>query len=207
VPAVATMDPMTGPVLVSENFAGVVTPGTEASTSYVPVELLAVKMGEVATPEALVIATAVLAPPANVPLAPPDGAVKVTVTPPNTLFPLSRTVAISGDANAAPRAADCGVPLVAMIEAGAPGVFVIEKTASGVTPETEALTEYVPTVLFAVNSADVATPELFVTAVFTPALKMPEAPVAGAVNVTVIPGSGAPNVSFTRTLSGNVNAV
>jgi hypothetical protein len=60
--------------------------------------LLAVKIAEVATPLALVVA--VLTPPANVPLAPVDGAVKVTTTPLVGEPPVV-TVATNGAENAA----------------------------------------------------------------------------------------------------------
>jgi hypothetical protein len=61
--------------------------------------MLAVKIAEVATPEELVVA--VLAAPANVPLGPLPGAVKVTVTPLTGFPPESLTVATRG-ANAVP---------------------------------------------------------------------------------------------------------
>jgi hypothetical protein len=99
------------------------------------------------------------------------------------------------------------VPPVAIIDAGSPAVFVIENTAGGVTPATDAVTEYVPNVLFAVGSAEVAMPAAFVTAVFTPPAKVAEAPVEGSAKVTVTPEIGRPVVSFTNTLSGAENAV
>jgi hypothetical protein len=82
------------------------------------------------------------------------------------------------------------VPPVAVIDVGGPAVFVKENTASGVTPGTEALTEYDPTVVLAVKIADVATPDAFVMAVATPFANAPPAPLAGAVNVTVTPFTG-----------------
>lgn len=99
---------------------------------------MAVKTAEVATPLAFVVA--VLTPPAKVPLAPLDGAVKVTVTPLTGFPPLSFTVATSGDANAALIVALCGVPLVAVMEAAGPAVFVREKLAGAATPEAVAVT-------------------------------------------------------------------
>ena len=62
--------------------------------------LLAVKTAAVATPCAFVEAAFVLVPPANVPLAPPEGAVKVTFTPLTGLLAESFTVACSCVANA-----------------------------------------------------------------------------------------------------------
>jgi len=57
-----------------------------------------VKVAEVATPLALVVA--VFTPPANVPLAPLPGAVNVTTTPLTGLFPASVTLATRGAAKA-----------------------------------------------------------------------------------------------------------
>jgi hypothetical protein len=67
-------------------------------TVYGPATLLAVKVGDVATPAELVIA--VFTPPAKVPRAPLAGTVKVTVTLLTGLPPASLTVAASGAANA-----------------------------------------------------------------------------------------------------------
>ena len=68
-------------------------------------------------------------PPANVPLAPLAGGVKVTTTPLTGLFPESVTVATRGAANAVLIVAFCGVPLVAATFAAAPALFVREKFA------------------------------------------------------------------------------
>jgi hypothetical protein len=59
----------------------------------------------------------------------------------------------------------------------------------------------------AVNTADVATPDALETAVFTPLAKVPLAPEAGGVNVTVAFGTGFPPESFTRATSGLENTV
>ena len=73
---------------------------------------------DVATPLTVVVVNE-LVPFANVPLAPEAGAVKVTDTP-LSRFPLaSFTVATSGAAKAVEVMAVCGVPLVAVMEAGA----------------------------------------------------------------------------------------
>ena len=62
---------------------------------------------------------------ANVPLAPVVGAVNVTVTPLVGVPPVV-TVATRGFVNAAPTAALCGVPLVAVIDTvGGGGVVVV----------------------------------------------------------------------------------
>ena len=70
-----------GNPLVNEKLAELVTPATLAVTVYDPNVLLAVKVGAVATPSALVAAVAEFPLPAKVPLAPLAGAVKVTLTP------------------------------------------------------------------------------------------------------------------------------
>jgi hypothetical protein len=100
--------------------------------------LLAVKVEAVATPLLLVAAVVVTVPLANVPLAPLDGAVNVTVTF-GTKFPeASFTVACSAVANAVAMLADCPLPVVAAMDAAAPGLLVRLKLAAVLTPETEA---------------------------------------------------------------------
>jgi hypothetical protein len=104
----------------------------------------------------------------------------------------------------------CGVPLVAVIEAGAPTVFVRLKLAVVDTPVADAVTVYgPPTVAFAVNVVEVATPLALVVAVvvFVPFAKVPLAPVMGAVNVTVTPLTGVEPLSRTVATSGAANAV
>src|SRR5437016_2777034 len=49
-----------------------------------------------------------------------------------------------------------------------------------------------PDVPFAVNVAEVATPDALVVAVFAPPAKLPLAPLLGGVNVTVTPFTGFP---------------
>ena len=99
--------------------------------------MLAVNAAEVATPLALV--SAVLTPPAKVPLAPLPGTVNVTVTPLTGLPPASRTVACNSDAKAVLITALCGVPPVGVIVDGGPGVLVSWKVA-GAEPVNEAVT-------------------------------------------------------------------
>src|ERR1700722_6078540 len=103
----------------------------------------AVNTDAVATPLALVIAVTVvspLVPPTNVPLAPLEGAVNVTVAPLTRLPPASFTVACKLVMNAAVTAAFCGVPAVAVMVAGGPARFVSENAAGVATPDTVALT-------------------------------------------------------------------
>ena len=57
------------------------------------------------------------------------------------------------------------------------------------------------------NAADVATPEEFVVAVFTPPANVPEAPLLGTVNVTVAPLTALLFESFTVAISALVKAV
>jgi hypothetical protein len=90
-------------------------------------------------PLAFVVAVAVVLPPANVPLAPVTGAVKVTATP-LVGDPPVVTVATRGAANAVLTIALCGVPLVAVIVSTAAPVFVRLKSAPGVTPTAVAVT-------------------------------------------------------------------
>ena len=78
-------------------------PPAVAVTEYEPKVAFAVKLGAVATPEAFVVTVAVLVPVlAKVPLAPEEGAVKVTDTFGTGLLLPSRTVACSKVVNALP---------------------------------------------------------------------------------------------------------
>src|SRR5437588_402001 len=97
----------------------------------------AVNVPDVATPDAFVVA--VSPPTAKVPLA-PLGGVNVTFTPLTGFPPASFTITASGAANALLIATICGVPLVAVVLAGGPSVFVSEKFAVAATPVTLALT-------------------------------------------------------------------
>ena len=93
---------------------------------------MAVKTGAVATPLALVVAVAVsppFVPPVNVPLAPLDGAVKVTVAPAIGRPFLSSTVAWRFVVKTVLIAVLCGVPEVAAMEAGGADRFVRLKFA------------------------------------------------------------------------------
>jgi hypothetical protein len=78
--------------------------------------------------------------PAKVPLAPVAGAAKVTTTPLTGLPPESFTVAWSALAKAVLIVADCGVPAVAVMDAGVPGVLVSAKVAGVPTPGALAVT-------------------------------------------------------------------
>jgi hypothetical protein len=95
-----------------------------------------------ALPFESVVAVVVFVPFAKVPLAPAPvaGDVNVTVTPLTGFESISSTVATNGAANAVLTVVLCGVPLVAVIEAGAPTVFVRLKLAAVDTPATVAVT-------------------------------------------------------------------
>jgi len=125
-------------VLVREKLAGVLTPATAAVTVYPPEFELAVNIGEVATPDALVVA--VFTPPPNAPLAPLEGAVNVTVSPLIPLPPASLTVADRRAAKAELTTVLWGVPLVAVMVEGDPAVLVSEKFAGTSKPGTVAVT-------------------------------------------------------------------
>src|SRR6202048_3063054 len=90
-------------------------------------------VGEVATPDAFVMAVAVLPPPTRGALGPVEGAVKETITPLSGLPPASFTIAASGLANAVLTEALCGVPPIAVIDELPDRVFV---KATSVMPGT-----------------------------------------------------------------------
>src|SRR5438046_2523356 len=118
---------------VSEKFAGVSSPCTLAVTVYcLLTPLSAVEVGELAAFMRLLFPS--FTPPAKLPLAPVPGAVNVTVTLATGLPPASFTVATSGAANAVLIVALCGVPLVAVMLAAAPAVFVREQKAALANP-------------------------------------------------------------------------
>jgi hypothetical protein len=122
--------------------------------------------------------------------------VNVTTTPLTGFPKASVTVASRFVTNAVFTVALCGVPAVAVILPAPPDVFVRLYVAVPV-PGVVAVTLYEPAVLFAVNTAAVATPLVFVVAVFTPPANVPLAPDPGAVNVTTTPPTGLPKASVT----------
>jgi hypothetical protein len=169
--------------------------------------MFAVKAGAVAIPPLLVTAVAV-ANPANVPVAPVDGAVNVTVTPFTGLLLASLTVACKAIANTVLIAVLCGVPAVAVTFAAAPAMLVKLKLAGVATPATAAVMVYGPAALFAVKAGAVAIPLLSLTAVaVSNPPNVPEAPIEGTVKVTVTPFTGALPASLTVACKGVANAV
>jgi hypothetical protein len=111
--------------------------------------VLAVKAGAVATPDALVVAVAVLVPvELNVPLAPVDGAVNVA-TAPGTAFPYaSRSFAARAVENAVETDAIWLAPAVIVTVEREPARFASEKVA-GWAPCALADTVYDPATLLA----------------------------------------------------------
>src|SRR6185369_6034787 len=85
------------------------SPDTAAVTLYVPILLFAVRMGDVAIPDELVVAVAVVLPP-KLALAPLEGAMNVTEIPASGFDEALVTRACSGLANAVPAVVLCGVP-------------------------------------------------------------------------------------------------
>jgi len=104
-----------------------------------PAVELAVNVTDVATPDVFVVA--VFTPPANVPLAPAVGALKVTTTPAPTGLPIEFfTIAESCMGNGILIIWLCPPPFVAVIVGTAAGRFVNEKLAGIATPDTDAVT-------------------------------------------------------------------
>ncbi len=129
-------------LFVRLNVAGVDTPAVEALTVKVPVAAFAVKIWDVAAPLEFVVSVSVADAGlvANIPLAPDVGAVNVTGTPFTGLPPLSVTVATNGLPNAVLTIVLCPPPLLAVMVAGVPLVFVMLKLADVLAPEVDAVT-------------------------------------------------------------------
>jgi len=122
---------------------------------------------------------------------------------------LSTTVATKGAANAVSIVASCSDPLVAVIVAAAPDVFVNAKLVDAITPATVAVTLSAPMTPLAVKTDEVATPDEFVVSVSDADefdAKVPPAPVDGAVKTTNAPLTGVPPI-ITVATSGAANAV
>src|SRR5690349_6524588 len=96
--------------------------------------------------------------PPKVPLAPEAGAAKVTVTPEIPFPLLSFTVACRAVGKVELTCAPCGVPAVALMVAGAPGLFVRLKIAGEFVPGVVAVTLYGPAIELAVKVGEMATP-------------------------------------------------
>jgi hypothetical protein len=168
-----------------------------------------VNVVEVATPLASVVSVSVAVEfDANAPLAPDAGAVNVTDAPLTGYWLLSTTVATRGAANAVSMVASCRDPLVAVIDAAGPDVFVRLKLVVAVTPATEAVTVSAPSVPVAVNAVEVTMPLASVVSVseFVPFANVPLAPVDGAVKTTNTPLTGDPPIVTVAT-SGAANCV
>jgi hypothetical protein len=84
-----------------------------------------VKVGAVATPLLFVIADVVVEPPAKVPLAPLDGAAKVTLTLATPLPKSSFTIPCRGEGKGVLITDDCPLPPVAVTDAGTPAPMLL----------------------------------------------------------------------------------
>src|SRR6202158_3486267 len=208
VPALAVIVVALPAVLVSEKLT-LVSPLAAAVTVYGPPAVALAVNGAAATPDALVATVIVVVLLETRPEAPDPGAVNVTLTPATGLLPASRTVTASALAKAVLTVADCGVtPLFAFIVAALPAVLVSEKLTV-VRPVAAAVTVYgPPAVALAVNGA-AATPDALVATVIVVVLleNRPDAPLPGAVNVTLTPGTGLLPASRTVTASALAKAV
>ena len=107
-----------GRLLVNANV--VVKVPTRAMIENEPPVALAVKVGALARPEALVVARATESPPVKVPLAPEVGAVKLTTAPTSGLLLPSRTETTIGARKGVPTDVLCGVPDCDVTVAGHP---------------------------------------------------------------------------------------
>jgi hypothetical protein len=191
VPLVAVIDAIAPAEFVRLKVAGTGTPPTVAITVSEPGVPFAVNAEAVARPAALVVAVVVLLTVlANVPLAPVAGARNVTIAFPTGFWPLSTTLATRRVPKVVLIPELCGVPLTAVIAAGAPVVLLRLKLAPACAPDAEAVTVYAPAVPFAVKAAAVADPlaSLVAVVVLVPvSANVPLAPVVGAVKVTATP--------------------
>ena len=161
-------------------------------------------VGLVAMPDAFVVAVAVVEPP-KPPEAPLPGVVNVTVTPETGLPSVSFTSACSVEPKLVFTMVVCDPPLCAATDPGTAAVLVREKlgAVTGVVLLTLALTETPPAAPTAVNTVDVAFPELSVTTVTEarPPANVALAPTVGALKVTDAPGMTLLLASFTTATS------
>ena len=144
----------------------------------------------------------------NMPDAPLPGAVNVTFTPGTALLPASLIVTASALAKAVLTVEVCGVvPAFAVIVDGAPTVFVSRKLVE--SPPAAAVTVYAPPTMPFAEIGAIAMPDALVATVIVAVLfvNMPDAPLAGDVNVTFIPGRGLLPASFTVTARAFAKAV
>ena len=125
-------------MLVREKLPGVDTPVTDAVTEYPPAVQFAMTVGDVASPELLVVT--VVTPPAKLALGPLAGALKTTVTPARGFPFASLTTATRGEVNDVLTVVACGDPLAAVIEPAAALMLFKEKLAGIGSPSTEAVT-------------------------------------------------------------------
>src|SRR5450755_1139340 len=119
---------------------------------------------------------------------------------------MSVTVAASLVVQAVLTVALCGVPAVAAMAAGGPGLLVIANPGLVTRAAAFAVTVYFPATVLALYICEVATPLALVMAVF-PQAKLPLAPVVGELNVTSSPETGFFFVSGTAATERFVKVV
>src|SRR5215831_145603 len=160
-------------------------------------------MADIASPWALVVVVKESEPPPNAAEAPLPGSVNVTLAL-ATLFPFaSKTLAISGMEKGLPVGTDWPPPEYTAMPAGGSGRFVRLKLALKV-PLIAVITND-PTVELAVNVGAVAMPDASVVTV-AEAAKVPLAPAAGAVKVTLWPAIALLDASVRRRERALANA-
>src|SRR5271170_818905 len=115
---------------------------------------------------------------------------------------MSCTVAARFAAKAVLTVAVCGVPAVAVIEAAGPDLLVSTKPGLVVRASPVAVTVYLPAIVLALNTCDVATPWELVMAVVPEQAKVPLAPLVGGLNVTSTPDTGLLSASCTVATRG-----
>src|SRR5271170_2789383 len=115
---------------------------------------------------------------------------------------MSSTVAARLAAKAVLTVAVCVVPALAVIEAGAPALLVSAKPGVVVRASPVAVTVYLPAIVLALNTCDVATPWAFVMPVVPEQAKVPLAPLVGGLNVTSTPDTGLLSASCTVATRG-----
>src|ERR1044071_4295076 len=87
------------------------------------------------------------------------------------------------------------------------GVLVKAKLAETLTPSTEAVTTYDPSISLAVSAGAAASPAPLVVDVFAPPVKLAPGPADGRPKVTTTPLTGFPAASRTATTSGALKLV
>jgi hypothetical protein len=159
----------------------------EAVTEKSPAIVFDENAGAVAKPLVFVTTVEVEA---KVPVAPVEGAVKTTDTPPTGLPYVSCAWTLSCLGKAEPTVANWLLPSTIEIAVAVSAVLVITNI-NGETPLDEAVMSYTPAKVFAVKTGEDATPLPLVVTV-EDAEKLPLAPVEGTEKVTLASGTKLP---------------